>query len=187
MTDLWLVPLELREEQGLLVWLGERLSAMYGVTGRIFERPLDVDACRNRKRNQLDTRALLGMLLQIPEPGFVMGVTSEDLFLSIFTFVIGEAMLGGRAAMVSCHRLHPESYGLAPDPELFRSRLLKESVHELGHCHGLVHCLDPDCVMHASSTAEDVDQKQGEPCMKCLATIGRVPSMKPGGKRPRTR
>jgi archaemetzincin len=98
-------------------------------------------------------------------------VTGKDLFLPIFTFVIGEAYLGGRAAVVSTYRLSEESAGLPPRPRVLKARLLKEAVHELGHCHGLVHCPDWHCVMHASSTAEDVDLKSDEPCDECLQEL----------------
>jgi archaemetzincin len=172
MMDLWLVPLELRDAPALLSWLGEELESAFHVRARLFDRPVDVEPCRNHTRCQLDTRALLGQLLLLPEPGFVLGVTSEDLYFSIFTFVIGEACLGGRAAMVSTHRLHEERYGLPPNPARLRERLLKEAVHELGHCHGLVHCPHSLCVMHASTTAEHVDQKGSELCDACLRALG---------------
>ncbi len=107
------------------------------------------------------------------EKGVVLGVTSEDLYFSIFTSVIGEACLGGRAAVVSTHRLHDERYGLPPNPERLRARLLKEAVHELGHCHGLVHCSSTLCVMHASSTAEEVDSKGSEPCVACERALAK--------------
>lgn len=174
MRPLWLVPLELRDPPGLLPWLGHQLEPVFGVRARVLDRPQDIAACLDRRRGQYDTRALLTMLLGLPEPGLVLGVTSEDLFLSIFTFVIGEACLKGRAAVVSTYRLHEDRYGLPPDPDRMRDRLIKEAVHELGHCHGLVHCDDSRCVMHASSTAEDVDLKGYEFCSTCHRSVIRL-------------
>jgi len=171
--DLWLVPLELHDAPALLPWLGDALEDVYQVRARVFDRRVDVEPSRNHARGQLDARALLTQLLLIPEPGFVLGVTSEDLYLSIFTFVIGEACLDGRAAMLSTHRLHEERYGLPRNPRRLRQRLLKEAVHELGHCHGLVHCSAGTCVMHASSTAEDVDLKGSELCDACFGLVGK--------------
>ncbi|MBI2391892.1 MAG: archaemetzincin family Zn-dependent metalloprotease [Deltaproteobacteria bacterium] len=171
MTALWLVPFELHDPPGLLPWLGHRLEPTFRVQARVLEGPLDVAACLDKRRGQYDTRALLTRLLELPEQGLILGVTSADLFLSIFTFVIGEACLGGRAAVVSTYRLHEERYGLPPDPDRMRDRLVKEAVHELGHCHGLVHCGDSRCVMHASSAAEDVDLKGYELCSTCHRSV----------------
>jgi archaemetzincin len=171
--DLWLIPLDLYDAPALLPWLGQALEQVFRVHARVLERHVDVEPCRNRARYQLDARALLDRLLALPERGLMLGVTSEDLYLSIFTFVIGEACLGGRAAMVSTNRLYEERVGLPPNPERLRARLLKEAVHELGHCYGLVHCASGRCVMHASSTPEDVDSKGSEPCASCTRSLAK--------------
>lgn len=173
MNDLWLVPLELYDAARLLPFLGAELERDFRVRARIREHGLDIAACRNARRGQLDARAVLSQLLFLPEPGFILGVTSEDLFLSIFTFVIGEACLDGRAAVVSTSRLHDERYGLPPNPTQLYARLRKEAVHELGHCHGLVHCPSGRCVMHSSSSVEDVDLKGPELCTACRRRLAK--------------
>jgi len=38
--------------------------------------------------------------------------------------------MGGPCAVVSAHRLRQEFYGLPPDPELYRQRVIKEAVHD---------------------------------------------------------
>jgi archaemetzincin len=98
-------------------------------------------------------------------------VCDEDLFTPILTFVFGEAELDGDVAVVSCHRLHPEEYGLAPDAVQFSERLLKETIHELCHCLGLVHCREPWCVMRSSSDIGQIDLKQVMLCNSCRATL----------------
>ncbi len=99
----------------------------------------------------------------------LLGVTSVDLYIPILTFVFGEAQLGGTCALVSYHRLRQESYGLLPDYSLLRDRLLKETLHELGHTVGLTHCEDYQCVMASSHTVELIDLKRGELCPSCKA------------------
>jgi len=101
----------------------------------------------------------------------VLAVSSEDLFIPILTYVFGEAQLGGEIAVVSYHRLQNERYGLRPDPALAQSRLLKESIHELGHTFGLIHCSSQECVMHTSTYAEDIDLKHDAFCPACQEVL----------------
>lgn len=104
-------------------------------------------------------------------PPKVLAVSSEDLFIPILTYVFGEAQLGGEIAVVSYHRLETERYGLPPNPVLAQSRLLKESIHELGHTFGLIHCSAQDCVMHTSTYAEDIDLKLDAFCPICRGIL----------------
>jgi len=96
-----------------------------------------------------------------------IGLFSVDLFIPILTFIFGQAFLNGRCGIASVFRLRNERYGLTPDEELFRSRVVKEVIHELGHTFGLIHCIDPSCVMRSSTYVEDIDQKTIHFCDKC--------------------
>jgi len=97
----------------------------------------------------------------------VLGVTLVDLYIPILTFVFGEAQLQGSCALVSGHRLRQEFYGLPTNPSLFRERLLKEAVHELGHTLTLAHCEDFECVMAPSHGVEWIDLKASSFCRGC--------------------
>jgi archaemetzincin len=101
----------------------------------------------------------------------ILTLTDFDLFVPVLTFVFGEAQLNGKAAIVSAHRLYPEFYGLPPNDEIFISRLIKEINHELGHTYGLRHCLDFECVMHASSNVDEIDIKSENFCPDCHSKI----------------
>jgi len=90
-----------------------------------------------------------------------------DLFVPVLTYVFGEAQLDGKAAVVSTFRLREEFFGLDADPKLERTRLLKEAIHELGHTFGLIHCRNYDCVMHSSTSVEEVDLKPTDFCEDC--------------------
>ena len=177
---LLLVPMGLPDAGVLLPWLGSRLERVFGATCLVAESAPDMSESYSQARGQYDTRRLLQALAERTEADLVLGVTGKDLFVPIFTFVIGEAYLGGRAALVSTFRLSEGWNGPSVALALLRERLLKEAVHELGHCHGLVHCLDFRCVMHASATADDVDLKSEELCDRCLATL----RARPGGGTP---
>jgi archaemetzincin len=113
----------------------------------------------------------------------MLGVSAVDLYIPILTFVFGEAQVGGPCAVVSAHRLRQEFYGLAPDHELFRERLLKEAVHELGHTLSLTHCDDYRCVMASSHAVEWIDLKESRLCPACRAAatpMAQVSSLRNG-------
>lgn len=102
-----------------------------------------------------------------------LAVTASDLFIPILTYVFGEAELGGGFAVASYYRLQNELYGLPPNRALLVRRLIKESLHELGHAVGLVHCASLSCVMHASTYVEDIDLKGEDFCPECAKLIRR--------------
>ncbi len=154
---------------------GELLAAVAGEVRRVFGcetrsvRLLDeVGFARDPLRGQLGSTPILERLAAAcpPDALKVLALTEEDLFIPVFTYVFGEAQLGGRAAIVSTHRL-----GLAPGFPVAHAalcrRLLKEAVHELGHTFGLRHCPDASCLMHYCRSARDVDRKGGELCRYC--------------------
>lgn len=126
-------------------------------------------------RGQFDCRRLLPALGENsgPSGSLVLGMADVDLFSAIFTFVLGEAKLGGRTGIFSLYRLRPSYYGLPESMELLESRARKESLHELGHLMGLVHCRSPECVMRFSAAAEEVDLKPDGFCSSCLDRIPR--------------
>jgi archaemetzincin len=157
------------------------LAALVSPLARIFGGPVSIEETTyidpsfafDTYRNQYNSTSLIGSLLEhIPDyGGKIIGVTTADLFVPVLTYVFGEAQLDGRAAVLSTHRFKEEFYGLAANPELELSRLVKEAVHELGHAFGLVHCQNPECVMHSSTSAEEIDLKGKNFCEACEATM----------------
>ena len=170
--------------EGILVWWiggrppGERaldhvrrhveraFDARVGLWGAA-DRP--DDAYDSRRKQWSSTRILAWLARSGPE-GRLLGVTDVDLFIPVLTFVFGEAQLGGRAAVVSTARL--QEPGLR-DERIVLERLAKESVHELGHVFGLLHCETPRCVMGRSASLRDVDGKRGELCRSCRGSVAR--------------
>lgn len=122
------------------------------------------------RRKQWSSSRILAWLAASGPAGRVLGMTDQDLFIPILTFVFGEAQLGGRSAVVSTARLVEP--GL-PDGRIVLERLAKEAVHEVGHVYGLLHCDTLDCVMARSSTVRDVDRKRSELCPSCRARVAR--------------
>jgi archaemetzincin len=156
--------------------LAEGLTPLLHVACTISTQPLDLDFAYDSLRGQYHSTAILKRLRKLPtaESWRVLGVADSDLFIPILTFVFGEAQLGpsdATAAVVSMHRLRQEFYGMPPDPETLSARLLKESLHELGHTFGLRHCADYRCVMSSSPAVENIDLKLAQFCPSCANGI----------------
>jgi len=146
------------------------LSETFGVPAAIEEaKYLDPSFAFDSYRNQFNSTSIIAALLErFPAyPGKILGITTVDLFVPVLTYVFGEAQLDGTAAVLSSYRLREDLYGLDPNPAVERDRLLKEAVHELGHTFGLIHCHAPECVMHSSTSAEEVDVKGESFCSSC--------------------
>lgn len=80
--------------------------------------------------------------------------------------VFGLGYRPGPACVISTFRLHrsPQS--------LFESRVLKVSIHEIGHNLGLKHCETAHCVMaDAAEKLSTVDQVDAKLCEKCRRQI----------------
>ena len=154
------------------LWLASLASPLAEILDRpirVDDRVIDPRPARDPVRAQYDTRRLLPEVIACArsEREGVLGVGTVDFYSSIFTFVFGEAHLGGRAALVSMHRLRPEVYGLPANDALLGQRLLIECVHECGHLLGAIHCRIPGCVMRFSGVVEEIDLKTERPCEAC--------------------
>ena len=124
-------------------------------------------------RNQYNSSVLLAHILEQfkNNEGKIVGITGVDLFVPVLTYVFGEAQLDGKAAMISTFRLDDALYGYPPNPALFNERLAKEAVHEIGHTFGLLHCFDYRCVMHSSTSVEEIDVKGNSFCTDCETVL----------------
>lgn len=153
----------------VLSWLAGRLIQELGqnvVIGGALSLP---GAGHNARRDQYQGDALLTMLrtLGCPTPERVVGLADADCYTPGPNFIFGQATMGGQEALVALARLRQSFYGLPDDAMLFRERVLKEVVHELGHTWGLSPCADPHCAMHFSNTLRDSDVKEAAFCLEC--------------------
>jgi archaemetzincin len=161
--------------QDYLADLAEGLAGEFLIPCEILSPINEPSFAFNVTRQQYSSTEILAALAQrgMPDTWRLVGVTTLDLYIPILTFVFGEAQMGGTSAVVSLHRLRDEFYGLPPNVLALRERLLKETVHELGHTLDLAHCEDYQCVMSASHGIELVDLKSSRFCKACR---GAVPS-----------
>jgi archaemetzincin len=137
---------------------------------------LDLEFVYNPERKQYYSSAILEKLQKmVPEAcERSLGMVDVDLYVPDLNFVFGEADIKQKIALISTKRLRPEYYGLPKDERLFFDRILKESVHELGHTYGLGHCLDKKCVMFFSNSLKDTDVKSSAFCENCKNKLMQV-------------
>ena len=123
----------------------------------------------DRGREQYDAGRMLQAISALDLKRFkkVVAVCSKDLFVPILTHVHGEAQQGGKFAVVSIFRLRKEPI-LRENTSAFYERAVKVTLHEIGHLFNLFHCEDKRCLMHFSSTLDQLDATPIYFCRYCL-------------------
>ena len=162
-----------REELGLVQHVKEKLERIF-IKRICIKDVVEIPrSAYDPERDQFNSTKILKEILNhySEEDEKIIGITGVDLFIPIFTFVFGEAQLGGKAAIVSYARLKQEFYGLPPNLPLLKERLVKEVIHELGHTFGLVHCEKKWCVMSFSASVKNVDFKKDSFCTDCAGLL----------------
>jgi archaemetzincin len=168
-------------DNGLLKDMSPALEEILSVSCKVLPIRLDPDFAFHGERQQYHSSEILQRMqsLVTADSWRMLGITAVDLYIPILTFVFGEAQMSGPCAVLSSHRLRQEFYGLPRDPELFRHRLIKEAVHELGHTLNLAHCDDYRCVMASSHAVEWIDLKDRVPCQTCRAAVTQMKQVSP--------
>jgi archaemetzincin len=169
---LYIIPLHF-SDQTLLRSLSSTLKELFKLEVIILENSFSLEPAKEPLRSQYNSTWILSQLLNLvpDESSKILGITSLDLYIPVLTFVFGEAQLEGKSAIISGYRLRDELYGLPRNFQKLKDRLEKEAVHELGHTFGLIHCREPQCVMHPCTYAEEIDFKSVNFCKKCLAFL----------------
>lgn len=149
------------------------------------------------EKKQYDGRKLLGFLaenLTLKEAKNInLAIFDRDLFTGNLDHVFGLAAPFPKICLISIIRLHPHfekdyfqerlkkrKMGKFPlsvrrltgkEKTLYYERILKESMHGIGHTMGLVHCSNPLCIMSPSNMLEDIDNKEIRFCRSCMQSI----------------
>jgi archaemetzincin len=160
-------------EDGLLKDLCHPIEEVLRVPCRVLPVRLEPEFAFHGERQQYHSSEILRRMqgFLTPDSWRMLGIGAVDMYIPILTFVFGEAQMGGPCAVVSAHRLRQEFYGLPSDRKLFRQRLIKEAVHEVGHTLNLTHCDDYRCAMASSHAVEWIDLKERALCGTCQSAI----------------
>ncbi len=148
------------------------ISKMFSLPVRVLRpKPLPLQTYHVMRHQYHSTQLLEGLLADDSGAFRILGITAEDLYIPIFTFVFGEAQLDGKAAIISMFRPRGDADGSTPSKSLFLGRLLKLGLHELGHTFGIGHCRQEGCLMGFSSNLEKLDQKKVAFCKYCQVLL----------------
>jgi archaemetzincin len=160
-------------DDGLFKDLSPALEEILSVPCKVLPVRLDPEFAFHGERQQYHSSEILQRMQSLvrADTWRMLGIAAVDLYIPILTFVFGEAQMSGPCALLSSQRLRQEFYGLPRDHELFRHRLIKEAVHELGHTLSLTHCNDYRCVMASSHAVEWIDLKDSVLCERCRAAV----------------
>jgi archaemetzincin len=160
-------------EVSLLEGLRAAIPQCLGVACEILPVALDPVPSYHVERQQYHSSEILERMQAFlrPEAWRLLGIADVDLYIPILKYVFGEAEMGGPCALVSSHRLRQDFYGLGRDDAVLSRRLLKESVHELGHTLDLRHCQDYRCAMASSHSVEWIDLREAALCDSCRSQV----------------
>lgn len=118
-------------------------------------------------RGQYDAGIIL-QDLATPQGGALrLGILGKDLCVPFLTYVLGESQLGGRAAVMSLHRLSEGEGGGRAPRHLMLERAAKVGLHEIAHVMGLEHCRTAGCLMRFSAGLATLDRLNMGFCPAC--------------------
>lgn len=98
----------------------------------------------------------------------ILAFFPNDMYVGRHLYTFGLADPDGRGAVIATKRLE------SGEQKRYVARLLKESLHELGHTFGLTHCeFTYKCLMTQSPVVDELDAKPTEFCGSCRAKLAR--------------
>lgn len=162
-------------DKSLMQWLVSELKQRFPVELDVKQSlwPLGLDYTRVFDWNRMQFKALAvnEALYEVyskvlkPRKSLVIGLISGDGYVEGLNFVFGLATPELSTATVYTTRLQ------SSDESLYRARVLKEVMHELGHLLGLNHCVNRRCVMSFSNSVAEVDSKEPWFCPSCVTKL----------------
>ncbi len=173
MSGIHLLPIGSNDEE-ILIAIGSGINRTFGVGVHWLQDIGTPEYAFDPARKQYSSELILRSILRQASDGMfrILAVTDVDLFIPMLTFVYGQAQLRGKTSLISTARMRQEFYGLPPSRVLMLRRVVKESLHELGHTFGLTHCLVQTCPMSVATVISQLDAKGEELCSDCSFLLG---------------
>jgi archaemetzincin len=166
-ADLDLIPLGSLDPLAVSI-IGANIQAVIGLFTDIQDVREKPDYAFMPVRNQFDaSKILVALSAETDGAPLKLGLIQSDLTIPILTYVYGESQLGGKAAVISLHRLFDI------DRQVVYQRAAKIAVHEVGHLLGLEHCWEAGCLMRFSKQLDQLDRLPLRFCSSCEYEISR--------------
>lgn len=126
----------------------------------------------NERRRQVNVKSLIEGFRKLnnPKPNVVDVIfLDRDLYIEGRDYIFSATHMVTKTIAISIFRL-AYAVNLASEEglSLFRERLYKEFIHELGHLIGLDHCINETCVMAFSPDIPHLDKKLPILCNACV-------------------
>jgi archaemetzincin len=118
-------------------------------------------------RGQYRSEDVLDYLSSLRLGSLTIAIIKEDAYVYGYNYVFGHADPKRGVCAVYTKRIS----GQGGDEYILR--LVKETLHELGHLLGLDHCNNRECVMSFSRNLAEVDRKKPIYCSSCLAKLNK--------------
>jgi archaemetzincin len=148
------------------------LQAVGGLPADVMPLRSDLVDAFDPSRRQYNAWTIIQALEKdAPEGTLRLGITGRDLFVPVLSYVLGEARVGGFAAVASTHRLRHGSDGAAVPVSHMYARLAKVALHEMAHVLGLPHCREAHCLMRFSLDVAHIDRLTTYFCHDCTAAL----------------
>jgi len=156
--------------------LQQNISSFYNTRAVVLETKEIPDDLYYKEGDRYNASKLIRrMKKEYPKRYFkILAITEYDIYHKKGEYdhygIVGLGLVGGRTAVVSTRRL--KKLG-GDDKKVLLQRVVKSSIHEIGHLMGLHHCDQTSyCIMlSAKGSVLTIDKKELRFCPYCLEKL----------------